>query len=83
MIADGGGTYGDASFAAVVAEDLTGLVRCAPQAAEATADHASAAAAALVSHNLKLLANMILPEQPVAGADAESFMQMLQVVCRL
>jgi hypothetical protein len=80
MIADGGGTYGDASFAAVVAEDLTGLVRCAPQALEATADHASAAAAALVSRNLKLLANMILPEQPVASADAESFMQMLQVI---
>lgn len=80
MIADVGGKFGDASFAAVVAEDLAGLVRCAPQALEATADHASAAAAALVSRNLKLLANMILPEQPVASADAESFMQMLQVI---
>ncbi len=80
MIADVGGKFGDASFAAVVAEDLEGLVRSAPQAVEATTDHASAAAAALVTHNLKMLANMILPEQPVAVADAESFMQLLQVV---
>ena len=51
-----------------------------PQAVQTSVDHVSAATAAVITDNLKLLASMILPEHPVTCADAESYMVMLQVV---
>ncbi len=78
LIADRGGKLSDDAFAASVAEDLIGLVRSASQTAEDFVD-AAATTAALVTQNLKWLAELCLPAQPVTCADAESYMLMLQV----
>jgi hypothetical protein len=68
----------DSAFAVEIAEILIGLVLTASQAANGSLDN-DAAAAALVSQNLKLLADFRLPEQPVSFADAESYILILQV----
>ena len=78
LIADSEGNLGDTAFATSVVEDLIDLVRAAPQTAEVSVD-AAAASAAEVSHNLKSLAKLVLPEQPLTCAQAEYYISMLQV----
>jgi flavin-binding protein dodecin len=79
LIDDCGSKIEDNAFAVAVAEELIGLVASAPQAADGSLDNA-AAAAAVVSHNLKWLAKVCFPEHPISFADVDSYILKLQVL---
>jgi hypothetical protein len=77
LISNCGSKLEDGAFAVEIAKDLIGLV-LSVQAPDGSVGNA-AAAAAVVSQNLSLLADLRIPEQPASFADAESHILILQV----